>query len=144
MKGSGARGPAELADGVEQHHAVRLQQLAALGEELVIMRGADMLEHADRDDPVELAFDLAIIDQLEPHLVGDAGLLGAPPRDLQLLFGQGHAGHVDARDPVQIERHPAPAAADVEHVLAGLEMRAWRRYAPSCRTAPARGCCPGR
>ena len=37
-----------------------------------------MLEHADRDDPVEPALDVAIIDQLEAHLVGDAGVLGAP------------------------------------------------------------------
>ncbi len=53
------------------------KQLAALREELVVMRRADMLEHADRDDSVELAFDLAVIDQLEFHLVGDAGLLGS-------------------------------------------------------------------
>ena len=100
-----------------------------------------MLEHADRDDPVELPFELAIIDQLELDMVGDAGLLGALAGDLQLLFRQGDAEHVDAGDLVQVERHAAPAAADVEHALARLQVRAWRRCAPSCRPAPARGCC---
>ena len=65
--------------------------------------------------------ELAIVDQLELHVVRDAGRLGALARDLQLVLRQGDAEHVDAGDLVQIERHPAPAAADVEHALAGLE-----------------------
>ena len=92
VNGSGAGRLAELADRVEQHHPVGLQQLAALGEEFVVMGAADMLEHADRDDPVELPLDMAVVDQLELHLVGDAGLLGALAGDLQLLLGQRHAG----------------------------------------------------
>ncbi len=77
---------AELSDRVEQHDSIGLQQLAALGEELVVVRGADMLEHADRDDPVELLLDMAVVDQLELHLVGDAGRSGALASDLQLLL----------------------------------------------------------
>ena len=65
-------GRAEPADGVQQHHSVGLEEFAALGEELVVMSKTDMLEHADRDDPVELAVERAIIDQLEPDMVGDA------------------------------------------------------------------------
>ena len=65
----------------------------------------------------------AIVDQLEADMVGDAGFLRAPPRDLQLLLRQGDAGDVDPGDLVQIERHPAPAAADVEHSLARLQMQ---------------------
>ena len=64
---------AKLADSVEQHHAAGFQQFTALGEEFVIVGGSDMLEHADRDDAVELFLDMAVIDQLELHLVGDAG-----------------------------------------------------------------------
>ena len=73
----GRPGAAELADRVQQHDAVGLQQLAAFGEEFVVMRGADMLEHADRNDAVEAAVEQAIIDQLELHMVRDARLLGA-------------------------------------------------------------------
>ena len=54
-------------------------------------------------------------------MVGNARLGGALAGDLQLVLRQGDAEHVDARDLVQIERHAAPAAADVEHALAGLE-----------------------
>ena len=41
---------------------------------------------------------------------------------LELLRRQGDAEHVDVGDPVQIQREPAPAAADVEHPLAGLQV----------------------
>ena len=77
---------AELADGVQQHHPVRRQQLAAFGEELIVMGGPDMLEHADRDDPIELPLDLAIVDQLEADPVGDAGIGRPLPGNLQLLL----------------------------------------------------------
>ena len=50
------------------------------------MRRADMLEHADRDDPVELPVDVAIVDQLELDLVGDARPRRALARDLDLLL----------------------------------------------------------
>ncbi|MND09246.1 hypothetical protein D3C83_324100 [compost metagenome] len=54
---------------MKQHHAVVGKQLSAFGEELEIVRRADMLEHADGDDPVEGAPDRAIIDQLEADAV---------------------------------------------------------------------------
>ena len=112
---------AELADRVQQHHSVGLQQLAALGEEFVIMLRADMLEHADRDDAVEPLVEQAIVLELELHMVRHAGRRRPLARDLQLVLGQGDAEHVDAGDLVQVQRHPAPAAADVEHPLPRLE-----------------------
>ena len=66
-----------FADGVEQHHAIVGEQTFARREELAVMRRADMFEHADRHDPVEPAGHRAIVDQFEPHLVGNAGVLGA-------------------------------------------------------------------
>ena len=63
----------------------------------------------------------AIIDQLELDLVGDPAILRPLARDLQLVFGQGDAGHLHTRDTIEIQRHPAPAAADVEHPLPRLE-----------------------
>jgi len=67
---------------VEQHHAIGREQVAADPEELPILRRPHMLEHADRDDPVETARhvairQVAIIDQLETHAIGDAR---PPPR----------------------------------------------------------------
>ena len=74
-----------------------------------------MLEHADRDDPVESAGERAIVDQLELHAIGDAGLVGAAARDLELFLAERDAEHVDVGDAIQVERHAAPAAADVEN-----------------------------
>ena len=82
-----SRAVAELSDRVQHHHPVGLQQLATLGEEFLVMGMADMLEHADRDDPVERFFDMAIIDQFEPDVIGDAGPLGAFAGNLELMFG---------------------------------------------------------
>jgi hypothetical protein len=80
-----------------------------------------MLEHADRDDPVESLVEQPVIDELELHAVRDAGGRGALASDLELVFGEGDPEHVDSRHLVQEQRHPAPAAADVEHALARLE-----------------------
>ena len=113
---------AKLADGVEQHHPVVGEQVLAGREKLAEMRRPDMFEHPDRNDPVEPALDLAVIDQFELDPVGYPGLLGAAARDLQLLLAQRHPEHIDVGDAVEIERGPAPAAADVEHALAGLEI----------------------
>src|SRR3546814_7944748 len=74
-----------------------------------------MLEHADRDDAVELPGEGAIIDKLELHPVGNARLGGAALGHGELLLRQGDAQHVHIGDAVEVERKPAPAAADVEH-----------------------------
>ena len=60
----GAPGAAKMADGVDQRHPVVGQKLRDAREKGVIVFGTDMLEHADRDDAVETALNLAIV--LEP------------------------------------------------------------------------------
>ena len=47
---------------------------------------------------------------------------GPLPSNLELVSGQGHPEHVDLCHLVHEQRHPAPAAADVEHPLARLEV----------------------
>jgi hypothetical protein len=80
-----------------------------------------MLEHADRNDAVERAFDIPVVDQFEAHTVRDPGLGGAAARDLELLFRQCDAEHVHIGDAFEVQRHAAPAAADVEHGLPRLQ-----------------------
>src|SRR3546814_4444126 len=46
-----------------------------------------------------------------------------PPCDRELFVGERDAEHIDIGNTVQIERHTAPAAADVEHTLARLEQQ---------------------
>ena len=72
---------------MQQHHAVVGQQLGAFAEERIVVADADMLEHADRDDAVELLLHIAIVLQpevgalaqalLRRALVGDGVLLAA-------------------------------------------------------------------
>ena len=53
--------------------------------------------------------------------VGEARLRDAPPGRLELGLRQRDAGDTGAGDARQIERQTAEAAADVEHVLPGLD-----------------------
>ena len=85
------------------------------------MRQADVLEHADGDDVVEAALDLAVVLDAEAHAVGEAGGGGALGGDAVLLLGEGDAGDVGAGDAGEVERHAAPAAADVEDAGAGAD-----------------------
>ena len=74
-----------------------------------------MLEHADRDDPVERPLHRAVVQQFEPHPVGEALGLGAGARLGELLGRQRDAGDAGAVIARQRQRHAAPAAADIEH-----------------------------
>ena len=58
-----------------------------MGEELRVMRFADMLEHADRDDPVIGVRLHPVVEQLELDPVGQAFGLGPLARDRELLVG---------------------------------------------------------
>src|SRR3546814_2176943 len=50
-----------------------------------LIPGPDMFEHADRNDAVEGAVDVAIVDQFEAHMVGHARILRPLPRDLEQI-----------------------------------------------------------
>ncbi len=58
-----------MADRVEQHDAVVGEQRADLAEELRIVRHADVLEHADRNDAVEFVGHGAIVAEFEADAV---------------------------------------------------------------------------
>ena len=57
---------------MEQRDAIGPEQRFHCIKELFVVREADMLEHPDRNDAIELPGEAAIVDQLEPHLAGDA------------------------------------------------------------------------
>ena len=70
---------AHVADGVQEHDAVVVEERVDPGEELRVVADADVLEHADRDDAVEAVLHLAVVLQVEAHAVGEARA-GAPSR----------------------------------------------------------------
>ena len=69
VRGAGRR---SSTDRVNQRDAVALQQPPNASEIFPIMRHADMLEHAHRDNAVELGADRAVIRQRERGLLGEA------------------------------------------------------------------------
>ena len=106
---------------MQQHDAVGGEEARGGAEEGGELRQADVLEHADGDDVVELALDLAVVLEAEAHPVGEAGGGGALGGDPVLLAREGDAGDVGAGDAGEVERHAAPAAADVEDAGAGAD-----------------------
>ena len=122
-EGVGGARPVHLADRVNQGHAVVVQQAMdglEIGPEV---RRADVFQHADRDDAVELLVQVAIVGQAEVGLVGQARLLGALLGQGQLLGRQGDPGHLGAEVLGQGHGEAAPARADVQRLHARLDQQ---------------------
>ena len=119
--GQQARFLGAAEDGVVEEQAVVGEQradLAHVGRDVV---EADRLVHADRGDLVVGAAGLHVVGELERHLPAEA-----EPRHLglgigQLLLRQRHAVRLDAVVLGRMAEQRAPAAADVEEALAGLQ-----------------------
>src|SRR5680860_841206 len=86
-----------------------------------------MLEHADRHDAVELAFEVAVVAQLEIDSLGKSHGAGALPGDLELLFAQGDAGDVDMGRLGKVERQAPPTGPDIEDPHAVVEIELCRK-----------------
>ncbi len=82
-----------------------------------------MLEHADRHDAIERPGNVAIILEQEFGRMGQVLFGGAGVRHLQLLGRKRDAGDVGAGHFSQIETKAAPAGADVEHAVAGVDQK---------------------
>jgi hypothetical protein len=119
---------AHQADRVVQQQPARLQHREQRAGVIVDLRLPDVLGHADaRDRVVGLAGQLAVVGDPDLDAVGDPRLLDQPPRQLGLRRRERDARHADAVVARGVDREAAPAAADVEHALAGLPARASAR-----------------
>ena len=79
-----------------------------------------MLEHTNRDNPIVALApggEVAVIDQFELHPAGDARALGAGSSEIEILLPEREARHAQIHSLRQIDRHPAPADANVENLL---------------------------
>src|SRR5262249_52733770 len=90
-------------------------------EERIIETDADMLEHADRNNAVEGAGNVAIIQCMEGCGTFQLAFLGALARNCKLLLRKRDAGGPGAADLRDIERKPTPAAADVKKPMSVFE-----------------------
>src|SRR3954447_18940005 len=114
---------AEPCDAVVQQPSASRQQGAELRGVLVDPFFADVLDHADAGDRVELlAADLAVVLHSDVDLVADAGLFSMFARSSRLRLRQGDAGDVDVVLLGRVHDPAAPATADVENALPGLEI----------------------
>jgi hypothetical protein len=80
----------------------------------IVVSDTDVLEHANRDDAVEPAANVAIVLQQEFRRIGQPLFARAGVCDVQLLGGQGHASHIGAGHLGQIEGQTAPTRVYVE------------------------------
>ncbi len=116
-------GGRHMADGMDKRYAIVRHQVVQLGEELVVVGHAHMLEHADGNDAVEGLGHLAVILQPELHTVRQTHLFGAFGGQFLLFGRQGDAHNLHVFHRRQIERHVAPATADIQHGLARFQVQ---------------------
>ncbi|MCY1426919.1 hypothetical protein D9M71_427480 [compost metagenome] len=83
----------------------------------------DMLEHANADNLVEATIlrQVAVVEDLQVDLVGQALCLDALAAELELLLAQGDAEHLRAIFASSETRQPTPATAYVEQVVASVQ-----------------------
>ncbi len=110
-------------DAVVEDSAAGLQHAGDLARVLVDLRLADVLDHADAGDRIEAFLaQVAVIHHPELDPVVHSGLARQLLRQLRLRLRERDApdrGAVLARG---VDRQASPAAADVEHALAGLQL----------------------
>src|SRR5829696_6117760 len=109
-------------DAVVEQPAAGFQHRGELVGVDIDLRLADVLDHPDRRDRVEvLAGELAVVLDADLDLVGDTRLLHLLARELSLVLGQRDPYRFDAVALRRVDDEAAPAAADVENALAGAQ-----------------------
>src|SRR3546814_15984074 len=97
---------------MQQGDSIVGEQVTDLLEEGPVLGPADVLEHADRDDPVITAGLVSVVAPVELCAVGEPGRPRALLSALALLLGQGNAGDLAVRRTGGPGRGAAPPAAD--------------------------------
>jgi hypothetical protein len=87
------------------------------------MRRPDVLEHANRNDAVECASDVAVVQKPELNVIFGAFANCATLCDFELLARQGNAKHFDASGAVEMQRQASPTAANVQDTLSRAKIK---------------------
>src|SRR5258706_3778019 len=116
---------ADVADEMDQAEAAGLQRARVRADEIGEAVPPGVLEAADRHHLVELAVDAAEA-AFDGERVLQALEFDLAARRLALRAGGVVAGHLDAPAFLRVLQEAAEAAADVDHVVAGLEQHLLR------------------
>mmetsp|Transcript_107043 Transcript_107043/g.301607 ORF Transcript_107043/g.301607 Transcript_107043/m.301607 type:complete len:385 (+) Transcript_107043:507-1661(+) len=110
------------AGNLEVEGALIIEHAVHPAQELVVVLDAHVLSHLDRRDHVEFLLGDRHVEEVRQHDIDlvVAELLGHPPGVGLLIRGHGHACDVRALAG-QVVRKAAPAAADLERLVAGLD-----------------------
>src|SRR5882724_266019 len=111
---------ADMTDEVDQAEAARLERARMRLDQVDQPIAAGVLEAADRDDLVVLPVHAAEV-ALDRGRLAKAPPLDLATRVLDLRAGGVVPGHLHAEALLRVEQEAAEAAADVDHVVAGLE-----------------------
>ena len=109
-------------DRLQQHAPARVQQPGAGPEEGLEVLVAHRLHHLHRDELVEAPAQVAIVAHQHLHAVGEPGLAHPRAGHGVLLGGDGGGGHAAAVVARGVKRERAPARADLDHVVARVEL----------------------
>ena len=110
----------DRADAMDEGIAVRREQFAYLEEVFIKMADADMLHHADRNHPVKLAGEVAII-QLRNVTRSETPAASACSRAAFHLLGRNiDGGDMGASFARQMNGEAAPAGADLSDSHTGF------------------------
>ncbi len=118
--GIGVGRPVTDTNRMQHHDTVRLQQGSHLGEKLVIVAHADMLEHSNGDDTVELLFQVPVVLQMELRIPGKITPMRPFVRDRELLLRKCDPDNVSLCHFRHVKPQTTPTGADIEHLLAWL------------------------
>src|SRR6185503_18709285 len=108
-------------DGVDEPPAVRRQTGVDDAAELVIVIGADVLEHADREEDVVFAVHVAIVVLDELDLAVETLALGALAREGDLLSRDVEGADARPIPAGHVESQGAPAAASLDDAITALQ-----------------------
>ena len=109
-------------DRLQQHRAVVAQQLRAAAEVGREVLPADGLDHLDRDELVVAALEVAVVLEQDRHAILQPARAHALGREGVLFAGDRRGRHPAAVVLGRVDGKPAPAGADLQHVVGGAEV----------------------
>ena len=106
-------------DDLEKREAIGGEEVFAGPEVVGEVAVAHGFEHFDGDDPVELAGEVSVVDELKGDAVVESFFPGALAGEVELFLGEGDGGDTAAGEANGLDGETSPAGTDFENVVMG-------------------------